>query len=319
MNRMKSMGLGCLGLLLVTSVWGQDERRDTPAPRVSGQTVVIGGTMTWLEESKVSALRDGVIRQMEFQIGARVSQGTVIGSLYDDLAKLNLAKSEIAAKSVGTLKEAEAQRQLAVAKLARLRRLDPRGKGFVSPEELDEAEANVNLTVAKVKTATEQIDLANADVAVQRQVMEEHKILAPFAGVITQRLRDPGEAVHANEPVVHLGKLDQLLFSGWIPIETSFAIQENSPVEVVPMIEGADLPIERMKFRGKVISVSKEVSELRRTEVRVLAVIENPPNEANPKLELSPGMRVEMTVFLDGAAPSGTRVGSAAPATRPAR
>jgi hypothetical protein len=49
----------------------------------------------------------------------------------------------------GELRKAEAQRELALAKLARLRRLEQRGANFVAPEELIVAEAELKVAEAE--------------------------------------------------------------------------------------------------------------------------------------------------------------------------
>ena len=150
-----------------------------------------------------------------------------------------------------------------------------------------------------IQTAKEGKALAEADYALAVQSRKEHHILAPFDGVITDRMKNPGESVRANEPVVRLGRTNKLRFVGWIPLETAYRIKGNEVIDVRPVIDGSDLAIEQKKFRGKVTDVSHEVNAVRTTEVRVLGEIDNPDNPEHPELELRQGMKAEMTIYLD--------------------
>jgi RND family efflux transporter MFP subunit len=303
MTRTKAMLLGGMAAFLAATANGQAPGQGGARPASPGQTVVALGSIQWLEESEVSALREGVIKSMEFRVGARVSEGTVIGSLHDELAKLSVLKAEVQARAEGPYKEAKAQLDLAVANRARLENLVRRAPGSVTKEELDKSDAEIQVSDARITSAKEQTEIAKAELDLQRRVVEEHLVKAPFSGVITERLKDPGEAVRANEPVVHLGRTDKLEFTGYLPLETALTIQPGMAVDLVPIIEGADLPIEHQRFRGKVTSISQQATVLRGTEVQVRAEIDNPP-QADSRLELRQGLKAEMTIYLEGGGPA---------------
>jgi multidrug efflux pump subunit AcrA (membrane-fusion protein) len=111
--------------------------------------------------------------------------------------------------------------------------------------------------------------------------------------VITERMKNPGESVRANEAVVRMGKIDKLRIQAWVPIEYSFRVKVGMPVEVAPNIPGADLPIERKKFRGKITFVDPEAQPVK-TEVRVFAEIMN-----NEDHDLRPGLKADMVIYLN--------------------
>ncbi len=278
--------------------------RSAPVPSSeSSNTLVVAGTLDWLERSDVSALREGVIKQIEFQVGMRVQSGQEIGSLHDEMARLTVEKQKIVAESNGTIAKAKAQKQLATATLARLQRLDKIRKGYVSEDEMAKAEAEVNVADAMIQEAMEKQAADKADYDLALRTLEEHRVLAPFTGIITERMKNPGEAVRANEAVVRLGKTDKFRFVGWVPLESAQRIREGDLIQFHPTVEGSDLPIERKVFTGKISSVSREVSTVRNTEARVLAEIDNPPDTEHPELELFQGMKGEVTIYLNGSTP----------------
>ncbi len=241
----------------------------------------------------------------------RVQQGQEIGRLHDEIARLTVTKQELIAKSTGQIKKAEAQRELAKSSLARLLRLERQRQGLVSRDELDKAVAEVNVADALIQEASEKqkVDQAEYDLAVQ--MLEDHRIIAPFTGIIVERHKNPAEAVRANEAVVRLGKTDKFRFIGWVPLESALKVRKGDAVQFRPIINEADLPIEHKIFTGEVTAISRELSTAGKTETYVLAEIQNPPDEQHPELELFQGMKGETTIYLNGAAPG--RVAAAPP------
>lgn len=279
------------------------------APASKGQTIVVSGAIDWVEKSDVSALKEGVIKQIEFQVGRIVKKGEPIGYLHDEMAILTEAKAKLAAENTGEIAKAEAQRGLAKTELARLKVLRAKGEGFVSQSEYAKAEADLNLADAVKQVAMETKKLYEVEHALAKRAVEEHIIRAPFSGVITDRMKNPEESVRANEPVVRIGGIERLRFVGWIPLEVAVRLKGNEPVEVRPVVEGIDLPIEEQKFSGKLTMVGHEVhTNLRSTEVQVLAEIAIPFDPEHPEailqrpeLILRPGTKGDMTIFVGGA------------------
>lgn len=284
--------------------------QDGPAParaaasRSAGNTITVPGALVWLEKSDISALREGVLRGIEYQVGARVKEGAEIGTLHDELAKLSVEKAQVQANSQGQIAEASAQVKLAKALLVKQYRLRDKNPAFVSREEIEKAEAEVAVAEAKEITAKDTKEIAARELLLQNRILEEHRVIAPFGGVITERYKNPEESVRANEPIVQLVRTDKLKFTGWVPLEESARIKVGDPVEVIPTIEGADLAIERMRFRGRVMSLPPELNSTGRTEVQLLAEIDNPAGPENSRMELAAGMKVDLIVYVDGAQPA---------------
>ena len=145
----------------------------------------------------------GRIAQLPYFEGDQVKKDTVVISLVDDLIRAELNK-------------AEAQRAQAGIDLKRLKKLLP--KKLTSEEE-----------VARAKTA---YDIAKAEENLQQIRFERSKIKAPFAGVITMRNNEPGDAVSAHSHILTMIDPDTLrvkvqISERWIPL-----INVNDPVEV---------------------------------------------------------------------------------------
>ena len=268
-------------------------------PRGKGSAadaVQISGNITWLVMSDVSALTEGVINKMERKAGDQVRTKDEVGQLYARKAELTVAKAQLAADNMAAIAKGLAQRDLAIAEAARIDRLIKRGSGFASISELEKAQAEVKVGDALVQEAREQKTLYAADLDIAKQNLAEHMILAPFDGVITERLKHPGESVRSQEPVFRLGKVDTLKFHGDLLVADSYRIKKGDIVDVTPEIENDDLPIEKKRFRGKITLISQEVASLNKAVVRVEAEIQN-----NTALELRPGLKANMVVYLNPA------------------
>jgi RND family efflux transporter MFP subunit len=263
-----------------------------------GTTILVSGAIDWVEKSDISALKEGVIEHIEYQVGRKVNKGDEIGYLHSKLAELTVAKAKLAANNVGEIAKANAQKELAQTELAKILNLKSRGPGFVSKSEEAKAMAELSVAEAQLLSANESKKINEADHAIAVQALKEHKIIAPFSGVIIERMKNPSESVGAREPVVRLGRTDRMRFVGWVPLETANRLKGNEVVTVRPVIEGSDFPIEQKKFRGRITAIGNEINTVRTTEVQVLAEVENPEDLEHPELQLRQGMRAEMTVQL---------------------
>ena len=125
------------------------------------------------------------------------------------------------------------------------------------------------------------------------QTLDEHTIKAPFDGIITKRMKNPGESVRANEAVVELGNLNRLAADCYVPIEYAYRVKEGQAVEIQPRSKSrTPLPVEKKRFRGKITFVDPEIQPIGETAVRIRAEFEN------PGWELRPGLEGQMTIFL---------------------
>lgn len=284
-------------------------------PRGAGETLVVdNATVDWIEFSNVAALIEGNIESLELEIGKPVKKDGVIGHLYSKKAELAVNKAKTAASSVGAIKKAKAQKDQAETVVRRNIRLTKQNPTYVSKEDQDKALADLEVTMAMIEEAEENVHLAKDEMALAQNALDEHTIRAPFGGIIMKRIKNVGESVRANEPVVELGNLDKLRVFAFIPLEYSYRVAEGAVVEFQVKIEGnrsGRLPIEQKKFRGKISFVDPQVQGAKDTEVRIYADF---PNDSH---ELKPGIKGTLTIYLgDGAAAPAGRVGQAA-AVRP--
>lgn len=147
-----------------------------------GQTITRSGSLRAEREVKLITEEEGRIASLPFHEGDRVEQGALLVQLDDTRLRAEL-------------KKASAQRRQAELDLQRLEKLQ-RSK-VVSEDEI--ARARTSLNVARAEEELLSIQLANT------------RIKAPFAGVVSRRLAEPGDTVARFSHLLTLTATDTLL------------------------------------------------------------------------------------------------------------
>ncbi len=264
--------------------------RPQSAPSSGVETLLVReGRIEWIERAAVASPREGIIEQIEQTIGMEPGQGDVIALLRNDMAQLNKKKAELAANDNSRIEEAQAKEELSLGNMARARRLND----LISREEMEIRQAELKVSAAQVGTAKADKMLAEQELKIAEQILEEHRIKAPFDGEVFEVLKHRGEAVQANEPVLYMVNTDRVRFYGYIPLQNAHQVRKGMIVDVTPVIDGVDLPVEKKRFRGRIVSIAPEVASGRRNEIQIRADIIN-----NVDKELRPGLKADMKIYI---------------------
>jgi RND family efflux transporter MFP subunit len=166
----------------------------TVTPEFVDQLVVsdsFSGQVVARRAARVGFDRPGRIARMAVDIGAEVRAGQVLAEL--DTRSLT---AQIAAADA-QVREAEAALALAESTVSRQQQLFERG--FVSGQRLDEARASADASRARVGAVKASADALR----VERDL---HQLRAPFAGVVSHRLADEGQAAAPGAPVLEISE-----------------------------------------------------------------------------------------------------------------
>jgi len=142
----------------------------------------------------VSSRVTGQITQVLVEEGQRVSDGQVLATLDDRIAKaqLEVARSEFetARRAVA---EQSAQRDEARLNLGRLEKL--RKNELSSEADVDRARASAKTLEARLAVARSRVETAQRNVQLAERNLEDTVIRAPFDGVVTIKAAQQGEIV----------------------------------------------------------------------------------------------------------------------------
>lgn len=145
----------------------------------------------------VSAEITGRIFEVNVEEGTVVEQGQVLAKLDDAVAVVNL---ELARANVMAL---SAQLESIGANLAEARRVRARSeelwrRSLISEAEVTRDKATVDALSANLRSAEANRAVATLEVKRQRELLDDHIIRAPFAGVVTDKNAQTGEIVSPN-------------------------------------------------------------------------------------------------------------------------
>jgi RND family efflux transporter MFP subunit len=159
-----------------------------------GAVLNASGYVTARRRATVSSKVTGKVIEVLVEEGLRVREGQVLARLDPTTAEAQLRLSEaqlLAARR--TVTESEVRLKEARLNLGRQRELVK--EGVQTRAALDTAEAEVDSLVARIDAAREQVAVAEREVALQRTLIEDLTIRAPFSGVAISKDAQPGEMV----------------------------------------------------------------------------------------------------------------------------
>ncbi|HET9029138.1 MAG TPA: efflux RND transporter periplasmic adaptor subunit [Candidatus Aquilonibacter sp.] len=212
------------------------ERSFTSSNELSG-TLVASRTVT------VGANAAGRLSAVPVQVGDHVSAGQTIATIDASGYAAALAQASGAraaavagiAQAQAALAQAQARERLASATAARDAALYQTGD--VSRQHYDETQSSLQTARAAVVQAQASIAAAQGAaaqsagaVAAAAVPLQDSVIVAPFAGVITQKLADTGAVVNPGSPVVALEDDASLEAEVAVPESLAATLHPGSPV-----------------------------------------------------------------------------------------
>lgn len=145
--------------------------------------------------------------------------------------------------------------------------------------------ASVKVSQAQVELVSQQVNQAEAALAIARKDLDDTTVIAPINGVITMRLAEPGETGSPGNPVLHIEDPNLLEISVFVSEEYYPSVITNQTVMQVTAY-GIELGNRTVSYKSPVIH-----PELRTFEVKCL--IENPPDG------IASGAMAEVQIILE--------------------
>jgi len=163
---------------------------------------MLDGTVEAVNQATVSAQTAGRVAAINYDVNDMVPAGALIISIRSTEQVANLSQAQAALKEA-TAREAEAQ-----VRYERIR--DMYQRRVVAKATLDEATAERDAAVARLAAARAGLEAA-------REGASYTEIRAPYAGVVTARHVQVGEAVAPGTPLMSGASLDALRVVAEIP------------------------------------------------------------------------------------------------------
>ncbi len=198
----KLVQLGVVAVVILAGLWllrrpGQAEVI-FPVRRDVVEVVVATGRLQAIRETQVGAESSGIVESLAVDEGALVHKGDLLGRLTAGETTARLAASRAALDVAKKNLHAE---EAALEKYQQeLERLQPlAAQKQVSVAEVERATADVRVQSARADATRAAFREAAAEVQRVRPDFDRREVRAPFGGVITERLVEPGTPVSAAQ------------------------------------------------------------------------------------------------------------------------
>lgn len=180
---------------------------------------------------KVGSPTEGILATVDVDRGDLVQKGQVLATLESSVEKANMEVARARAEMEGPLKAKQASKELFQGKKNRVEQLYK--KDLASASEMEEAEANRDVSDMQLQEAAENKRLAELEYKRAAEVVKRMSIRSPVDGVVVERFLSPGEYVK-EQPVLKLAQIDPLNVEVIIPAEHLLSIKVGMRAKVVP-------------------------------------------------------------------------------------
>jgi len=169
--------------------------REAVSGGLSSRTVLnASGYATARRQATVSSKVTGKVVEVFVEEGKRVQEGQVLARLDDTNIKASLRLAEAQFNSAKSALD-ETRARLKEAELQFKRTTDLARNGIATQADLDHAEAEAQSLKARLERQQVDVTVAEREIAVWQQQLDDTVIRAPFPGIVTSKNAQPGEMI----------------------------------------------------------------------------------------------------------------------------
>ena len=189
------------------------------------------GTVHARETAMVSAQVMGRIQQVTVREGDSVRSGQTLVVLDDAALRAQVEQAQAGVKAAQNAQAAaQTNAALAASTLGRYKQLE--SEKSVSPQEMDEMSRRAEGAAASLEAMCAQTDAARAQEGGARTMLGYTHLVAPFAGVVTKRMADPGTMASPGVPLLQVDQAGALQLDATVDESVIGAIHKGMKVQV---------------------------------------------------------------------------------------
>lgn len=154
-----------------------------------GERIRLPGALRATQRAELAFLNDGTLQQRQAGLGERVAQGAQLATLYNPALQPGFAAALADVREASTRLEqleTDTERQSALVE-----------RNLVSEDDLEQTRTRRDAARASLEQAEARLDQARAQ-------LDDAALRAPFDGRIARFHAEPGDFVHAGQPVMML-------------------------------------------------------------------------------------------------------------------
>lgn len=211
-----------VALLTLSSISQAQEKMvvDVIKPIISSNSQILrlSGSLTAEKHSMLSPRVDGLIAKVNVDAGSHVKKGDVLLNLDPTMSEYEL-------------KQVKANVGKVIADRNEADRMVKEAEGLVTRKTLPQNE----LAIRKANLALKKAELlsVSASQSIIEETIRRHELIAPFSGVISNKMTEMGEWVSRGDPVLELVNLDEIWLDINVPQEHFADISRAASVTVI--------------------------------------------------------------------------------------
>jgi RND family efflux transporter MFP subunit len=242
---MKKMFTGCLLAVFAALMAGcHSNESAAPAAVQTAQARVVEsqqqqvplnvrttGTVHARETAVVSAQVMGRIQQVLVREGDSVHAGQTLVVLDDAALRASAEQAQAGVKAAQDEQAAaQTDAKLAASTLDRYRQLQ--AEKSVSPQEMDEVAQRAAAASARLEAVRSQTDAARSQESGAHTMLGYSRLLAPFSGVVTARMADPGTLASPGVPLLQVDQAGALQLEATVDESAIGAVHKGMKAQV---------------------------------------------------------------------------------------
>lgn len=212
-----------LGLALSGPAFAQPVATATPG--------ALGCIIEPIQTADVAAPGSGVIKTLLVDRGQTVRKGQLLATMTSEVERASLASARARAQADAEIGAAGAAREAAKQKLRRIYELSQ--LGFAAHQELDQARSDYEIADYRLFQAREAQSVARKELRIAEEQLELRQVRSPIAGVVADRLVNPGERADGR-PILRILTLDRLRVEVVLPSAYFGRVREGMNLMVTP-------------------------------------------------------------------------------------
>ncbi len=302
---MKTFGyLGAIALIAGAAIGCKSSKSAHPAAVETAQAQIVQskeaelpvtleatGTLHAHETATLSAQVMGRVEQVLVHEGDSVRAGQTLVVLDDSTLKSSFEQADAAVKAQEEQQSAaESNAELAASTLARYKQLQ--SQKSVSLQEMDEVTRRAEAAQAQLDAMRAQTQAMKAQQASARAMLSYTRIVAPFSGVITERMVDPGALASPGVPLLQMDS------AGPLELDTTVAESAIASVRLGMKIE---------------VSIDGATSDPTGTVSEIVPAADASSHSFLVKIDLPPAQDLRAGMYATAEIPTGTRQEVVAP------
>ena len=234
---------------------------------------MLDGQIEAVNKSTVSSQTGGVISKLPYDVGDYVEQGTLIARISSENQKSGLqqaqasvseARAMISSASAAVvqteaaIREANAMYTAARAEFNRVKGLF--NKQVLPRAQYDQSEAAMKSSLARVESAKanqraakartnaakSMLSAAQAVLSKAGDQLSYTEVVAPYSGIVTERLVELGEVVNAGSPIMTGISLEEIRAVTYIPQRLILAVRKYNSARVYINDDMTGIPVKKL-------------------------------------------------------------------------